>query len=144
MFRFELPCQAREMRADSRRLIDGDLFLDREVHHQVQERVGRAMFRQVVLLLMTFRIFQHGMVFRVFAMSCAARSSSGVSNSPALRLRQDSNKKLRASSRVGLNSIGILLKGEFHHEDTKCTKKARIISGLYLVLPVCINSLAGT
>src|ERR1039457_2362876 len=37
-------------------------------------------------------------------MSCTARSSSGVSNSPALCLRHDSNKKFRASSREGLNS----------------------------------------
>ena len=43
VFRFELPRQAREMCADSRRLVDGDLFLDGEVHHQVQEGVGRAV-----------------------------------------------------------------------------------------------------
>ena len=66
VLRVELPRQAREMCAYTRRLANGNLLLDGEVHHQVQERIGRAVLRQVVLILVAFRVFQRGVIFRVF------------------------------------------------------------------------------
>ena len=55
------------MRAYTRWLIYGNLLFDGEVHHQVQEGIGRALLWGIVLILVTFRIFQHGKVFWMFA-----------------------------------------------------------------------------
>ena len=55
------------MRAYPRRLVDGNLLLNGQVHHQVQEWIGRTLFRQVILLLMLLRIFQHRKIFGMLA-----------------------------------------------------------------------------
>jgi len=79
--------------------------LDGEVHHQVPERIRRALLRQVVLALMALRVFKYGMIFGMFGDELRGKSSSGVSSSPVRRLRHDSNKNLRASSRDGSKNI---------------------------------------
>lgn len=51
------------MRTDATRLIECELFLDGDVHAEVQERVGR--FRGVIPVSGARGIFEQGVIFRV-------------------------------------------------------------------------------
>ena len=50
-------------RADSGRLIDGELFGDGNVHRQMQEGIGLAEFGRVVLIKIALGLVEHAMVF---------------------------------------------------------------------------------
>ena len=61
----ESGCDPREFESDARRLIDGQLLLERKVHAHVQKRVGVARLGWVVPLLVTLGVFQHTVIFRM-------------------------------------------------------------------------------
>jgi len=56
---------ARKFALDARRLVDGQLLLDRQVHAHMQKRVGVARLGPVLPLLVTLGVVQHRVVFRM-------------------------------------------------------------------------------
>src|SRR5438132_5952096 len=51
--------------ADSRRLVDGDLLLDGEVHRDVQEGIGLAALGTPLAVAIALAVAEHRVVFRV-------------------------------------------------------------------------------